>query len=105
MALQIQPGMNVRTRSEQQKIDTELKRLPSTNECYDKYADRWEFYLSAYEGGEAFACAKNLFKHQRENNEDFNDRAKRVHNNNYCETLVDFFTNFIFAERIDREGA
>jgi hypothetical protein len=84
--------------------DTELKRLRMKNEAWTKYSPLWDFYLSSYEGGTDFANQDNLFRHQRENQEDFNDRAKRVHNLNYCEPIVDFFTNFIFSEAIDRGG-
>lgn len=82
----------------------EIERLRKTHWLYDIYKPRWLFYLSAYEGGEQFTCVDNLFKHQREHQEDFKDRAKRIHNLNYCEPLVDFFTNFIFSETIERNG-
>jgi hypothetical protein len=40
----------------------------------------------------------------REHAEDYQERVKRAHYHNYCERLVDFFTEFIFAETIDRNG-
>lgn len=82
----------------------EVKRLRAKNPLWIEYAEKWNFYLSAYQGGDEFACRENLFKHTRETDEDFNDRVKRLHNLNYCEPLVDFFTNFIFSESIDRNG-
>lgn len=84
--------------------DAELKRLRAQHELYAIYAPQWNLYLAAYEGGPDFASEDNIFKHVRENNEDFNDRAKRLHYLNYCEPIVDFFTNFIFSETIDRDG-
>ena len=83
---------------------TEVDRLRMTHELWRVYAPEWELYLSSYEGGPDFTQAKNLFKHFRENLEDFNDRVARCHYINYCDTLVDFFTNFIFAETISRDG-
>jgi hypothetical protein len=68
------------------------------------YGPEWELYLSAYEGGPDFCKADNLFKHTRENTEDYIDRVNRLHYLNYCEPLVDFFTNFIFTETIARDG-
>lgn len=82
----------------------ELDRLRYTHELYAPYKTLWDFYLSAYEGGSDFAKAENLFKHPRENQEDYNERTLRLHNTNYCEPLVDFFTGFIFNEPVERSG-
>jgi hemoglobin-like flavoprotein len=82
----------------------EIARLRSTCELYDEYKPDWDFFLSAYEGGTKFINDSNLFKHSREQEEDFKDRVKRAHYMNYCEPLVDFFTDFIFAETIQRHG-
>jgi hypothetical protein len=84
--------------------DPEVKRLRSTHPDWAVYSPQWSFYLSAYEGGLSFTKPSNLFKHSRENQEDYNARIERIHNMNYCEPLVDFFTNFIFSESIDRNG-
>jgi hypothetical protein len=86
------------------KENEELKRLRSCSPLYKEFYPHWDLYLSAYEGGPEFANSKNLFKHIRENEEDYKDRCDRIHNMNYCESLVDFFTNFIFAEVINRDG-
>lgn len=85
-------------------IKAKIDKLRATHELWKVYAPDWDLYLSAYEGGSDFAAEKNLFKHARENLEDFKDRVARLHYLNYCEPLVDFFTNFIFAETIDRHG-
>lgn len=86
------------------EVTTLIKSLRNSNELYDDYAKHWAFYLSAYEGGADFTDGRNLFKHVRETPSDYDDRILRAHNMNYCEPLVDFFTNFIFAESIDRNG-
>jgi hypothetical protein len=86
------------------EIDEQIKQLRSTHELWDKYSPRWDFYLSAYEGGEEFAKPSNISIHPRENEDDYNERVKRLHNMNYCELLVSFFTNFIFNESIERSG-
>ena len=90
--------------SPSQEEDLEIKRLRAANEDWKEYDPKWKFYLSAYEGGEAFIKSDNIFKHVREVQSDYEDRLKRAHNMNYCEPLVDFFTNFIFTEVIDRNG-
>lgn len=85
-------------------MKTEIDRLRTTNEVYKLYAPEMDLYLGAFEGGPDFATEKNIFKHIRENLEDYKDRVARVHYMNYCEPLVSFFTNFIFSETIDRNG-
>lgn len=80
----------------------EIKRLRTCHSLWTKYAPEWSLYLGAYEGGPDFANTQNIFRHFRENPEDFIDRAKRLHYINYCEQIVEFFTNFIFSETIDR---
>lgn len=82
----------------------EIDRLRSTNELWKTFAPEWDLYLAAYEGGTDMANEKYLFKHQRENDEDFLDRVKRAHYPNYCNVIIDFFTNFIFQETIQRSG-
>jgi hypothetical protein len=82
----------------------EIERLRSSHALYQQYAPEWDMYLAAYEGGPDFANEKRIFKHFRENQDDFTDRANRLHYINYCDQIVDFYTNFIFAETIDRNG-
>lgn len=90
--------------SPQPTEDPEIKRLRRKNALWQVYSPRWNFFMEAYEGGEDFTTRENLFRHTRENEQDYESRAQRVHNMNYCEPLVDFFTNFIFSESIEREG-
>lgn len=88
-----------------QSVDLkEIERLRSKHLLYEEYKPKWDFYLRAYEGGEAFANKENLFKHPREHQDDYNERLQRIHYLNYCEPLVDFFTDFIFGETIQRNG-
>lgn len=84
--------------------DERIKELRSVHPSYAKMYDLWEFYASAYEGGQAFVCEKNIFKHIREEERDYTDRVNRAHNLNYCEPIVDFFTNFIYAKPINRSA-
>lgn len=86
------------------KDEIEIKRLRSSNQLWNEYSINWAFYEAAFEGGDAFTTGNNLFKHTRETPDDYNDRVRRLHNQNYCEPLVSFYTNFIFSEVIDRNG-
>lgn len=99
--------MPVTTLIENTQTDLDDKRIVALRakcELYTTFEDNWKFYLSAYEGGPDFLTQDNLFRHFRESETDYLDRCKRAHNMNYCEPLVDFFTNFIFSEAIDRNG-
>lgn len=86
------------------KDKDEIKRLETTHPMYEQYKTEWEFYLAAYEGGTKMANEKMIFRHPREHEDDWRERVKRSHYHNYCERLVDFFTDFIYAETIDRNG-
>jgi hypothetical protein len=91
--------------STQQAADLlEIQRLRSTNELYHYFRPKWDFYMAAYEGGDLFANPENIARHPREHVDDYEERCKRIHYINYCEPLVDFFTAFIFAETIQRNG-
>lgn len=85
-------------------VAQEIDRLRGTCALYDKYSQDWNFYLSAYEGGPAFANKDNLHKHPREHQDDFDERCNRIHYLNYCAPVVDFFTDFIFNDTIQRDG-
>lgn len=83
----------------------EINRLRSSNELYQIYLPQWQFFMAAYEGGKDFAeTSDNIHRHPREHVDDYKERIKRAHYLNYCEPLVDFFTAFIFAETIQRNG-
>lgn len=93
----------VGTNAQEDTNKKEIERLEKPNKTYEQFAPLWQFYLNAYEGGEAFANEFNLFRHPREHPDDFQERTKRVYYHNYCEPLVDFFTGFIYAETIQRD--
>jgi hypothetical protein len=99
----VAPGFQAKVEASDE-IDPEIVRLRETNALYDLYGPEWNLYLSAYEGGIDFAKQENLFKHTRENTEDYAERVGRLHYLNYCQPLVDFFTGFIFSETILRDG-
>lgn len=82
----------------------ELKRLRSTHPTYDALKEDWCTYLASYVGGKSFAHGDNLFKHSRETDNDFKNRCKRVHYVNVIGPLVDYYTDFIYSETIQRDG-
>lgn len=99
----VAPGFAAHNITEE-TIDPEILRLRSTDSLWGEYAPEWDLYLASYEGGKEIMQAKNIYKHRREAEDDYNERVARIHYLNYCEELVDFFTNFIFSETIQRSG-
>lgn len=103
VATGLQLGLDLSTTPD--PVKQEIIRLRSMNSLYETYGPEWAFFLSAYEGGREFAQhEKNLFRYPREHEDDWRDRLRRAHYHNYCERLVDFFTDFIYCETIDRGG-
>lgn len=83
-------------------MDNKLKELLKQHPQYVAMVPEWKFYESAFEGGTSFTRPENIFKHSRENIQDYEDRCKRAHYFNYCKPLVEFFRNFIFNDPISR---
>jgi hypothetical protein len=82
----------------------EILRLRSKHDLFDIFLPDWRVYVLAYEGGSSICTSEFVYRHQRENDLDFQDRVRRLHYHNYCDVLVDFFKNFIYAETIQRNG-
>lgn len=81
----------------------EIKRLRSKHCDYTNNEAHWRFLLRSYEGGPHYVCGDTLFRHQREQADDFQDRMNRANYQNYCQPLVDFVPEFIYMQEIDRE--
>lgn len=96
------PDTDAKTNEE--KDQKEIERLRSMNGMYLVYKPDWELYLGAYEGGADFIHDGNIFKHEREDDTSYKNRVSRAHYLNYCGPIVDFFTQFMFAEVIQRDG-
>lgn len=82
----------------------EIERLRSQHPDYKARIDHWMFLLRAYEGGPQYIDETTIFKHQREHNEDYQDRLKRAEYQNYCQPIVDFAGEFIFAQPVERNA-
>ena len=82
-------------------IDGELRKLDDTHADHDNLIDRWQFWGSAYEGGEDFV-KKVLLRNSRETQENFESRLDEGEVFNYCETIVDLFCNFLSQQQVHR---
>ncbi|MHC4660196.1 MAG: hypothetical protein ACYS8W_00780 [Planctomycetota bacterium] len=82
---------------------------PETEKVHPHYAwmlPRWQFFLSAYEGGHAFTSQPGfLFSHQRETAEDRAFRLGRVVYYNYCRSIIDVYLAHLYKKGVVRESS
>ena len=69
---------------------------------YEKNIGLWESYQAAAKGGEDFINDTNLFSHRLEDAEDFEERLKRAHFLNFCDTIPSMYNSYIFKEGVER---
>lgn len=90
--------------SRTEKDKKEIERLQSTHSDYDDQIAHWNFLLSSYEGGPDYVSELTLFRHQREQRDDYVDRLSRAHYLNYCQSIVDFVPEYIYKDPVEREA-
>ena len=100
----LQAGATDPTVAQSEAEKKEIERLRQKHPDYQNNEEHWQFLLSSYEGGPGYVCTDTLFKHQREQNDDFKDRLKRAHYQNYCQPIVDFVPEYIFNHPIERDA-
>jgi hypothetical protein len=64
---------------------------------YTSFQNDWQFYIQSYVGGRQYTTDANIFQHLRETEQDYNLRLKRAVYTNYCRSVVDLYTSFIFG--------
>jgi hypothetical protein len=77
--------------------------LSATHSQYQKRKENWDFFLQSYEGGSNYFTEENIFTHTREHADDYNWRLKRVHYQNYCESIISVYTGHLFKKPIVRQ--
>jgi hypothetical protein len=65
---------------------------------YEEFCRWWSFYLDSYEGGEEYLTANYLYRHVKEDENDFRDRIQRSYYYNFCRTVVDTYVAHIFRK-------
>ena len=73
------------------------EQIEDYNDIYEKYSTDWDFFEQSYIGGRRYITNQNLFRHSREDQDDFNIRMKRSPYINYCRPIIDIYTSFIFG--------
>jgi hypothetical protein len=64
---------------------------------YTSFQNDWLFYMQSYVGGRQYTTDANIFQHLRETEQDYSKRLKRATFTNYCRSVVDLYTSFIFG--------
>ena len=72
--------------------------IDSRHQNYDDFCDRWRFFLNSYEGGRDYLEGGYLFRHFREDEPDYQDRAIRSYYYNFCRTVVDTYVSHIYQQ-------
>src|SRR5204863_9601087 len=71
-----------------------------THADYDNNVSKWEKYSNCYQAQDIY---KYLFKHARESDGIWEQRAKRGYYYNYVASVVDLFVSYLFHSPIERK--
>lgn len=82
----------------------EHENLQDTHPIYDSMLAKWQFWAMAYEGGDEFV-ADVIKKHERESEENHAARKEEAEVFDYCQTIVDIFSNYLTEVRAHKNLA
>lgn len=68
---------------------------------YKEQLPDWKLFSESYIGGRDWAHEGNLFRHAREDEQDFKKRLERCTFINYCRPLIDIYVGFIYGSQLD----
>lgn len=72
---------------------------------YERLLPHWLFYLHSYEGGPSYTQnPQYLLSHARETAEDRAFRLRRVVYYNYCRSLIEVYTSYLYKKEVVRES-
>lgn len=80
--------------------------IVNKHEQYKKNIYRWKYYYDSYFGGADYQQGGYLRKYLAEENDGFNEYAKRLSStplDNHCRSVVDTYTSFIWRQTPQRE--
>ena len=80
--------------------------LTHKHKLYEDNADRWQYYYNSYFGGQDYQRSGYLRKYLAEENDGFNEYAKRLAStplDNHCRSVIDTYTSFIWRQTPQRE--
>ena len=75
----------------------------STNNLYNQYKKRYQFYLESYMGGEEYKQAGHLVRYQMETEKEYQQRLDSTPVDNHCKSVISTYISFLFREEPERE--
>jgi hypothetical protein len=78
-------------------------QVTSTNNLFNDYKDRWQFYLESYMGGSEYRNAGHLMRYQMETNKEYGARLASTPLDNHCKSVISVYTSFLFRQNPKRE--
>ena len=79
------------------------EQIPKTSVTYDAYANRWEFYLRSYLGGEDYQGGNYLTAYKLESSEDYAERKVQTPLDNQCKNVIHIYSSFLWRALPTRE--
>ena len=82
------------------------EELEHKHKLYENNIHRWEYYYNSYYGGQDYQKSGYLRKYLGEENDGFNEYAKRLAStplDNHCRSVVDTYSSFIWRNTPQRE--
>jgi hypothetical protein len=89
-----------------QTNQTSLERylnIVSSNQMFNDYQKRWQFYLESYLGGEEYRQAGHLVKYQLETAIEYQARLDSTPLDNHCKSIISTYISFLFRECPERD--
>jgi len=78
-------------------------QVTSTNNLFNDYKDRWQFYLESYMGGSEYRGAGHLTRYQLETDREYAQRIANTPLDNHCKSVISVYTSFLFRDKPNRE--
>lgn len=77
--------------------------LNKVHPLHTAMAPRWRFWIAAYEGLDAMLSHGVLSRHPREEEHEFQDRLREAVGFNYCRSIINCFSFYLFEKQPQRE--
>lgn len=74
-----------------------MAKLSNRHPTLTKHESSWMFFQESYVGGPEYLTSKNIFRHSRENQKDYETRLKRAVYLNYCKPPIKTYTSFVYG--------
>ena len=77
--------------------------ITSSNQLFNSYQSRWQFYLESYLGGDEYRQAGHLTRYQLETPKEYQARLDSTPLDNHCKSTISTYMSFLFRECPERD--